>query len=1046
MPLNGVITSYDAQRRCGFIKENEKSQSYYFAKVSMIDKNTNVEVGQNVIFDLFKEKGQVKEPVAVRIMMKNMVGDNTKFPHPESGRVRGRVIWYSDVKQYGFAQCETNPPTDAFLHVKHVENAGITRLARGERLNFILVPNPDRKYQPLAVDIMREEKSGPMTSAEDNDEEKLFQSDPHHPKHINPCQIPHEPFQTRHNNSAPHANVNQKKVLNKLPSNERQNDGIKRLHQTTLKQPQGSSFGASGSVNRNFENPVREKIRQQLHQKQSLMRSLDISKLPDGGRRIQDQITELELKLKNTHLVKIDDKSDPISHDKKTILPRPSSKNAADLDKEDFKIGILSFKTSAYKEPDFADEKMKKDTDQYYGGRMTIKRLDTIQKMTADAIEKLHGSLHSCPSSDEELNDPDGLTVSLMPHQKQALQWLVWRESQSVNGGVLADDMGLGKTLTMISLILKQIQNKDKKNEEENDDEKNEDNADDVNKDKNDDDAASDETSSCGTEKEKVTTENGTTAVENTSAEETLLDSAEDKKTKLVSTDSTLIVAPASLIYHWESEIRNRCKKGLLSIHLFHGSSREKNAEKLAEFDVVITTYDIVRRCKPKVEKPEDVEKKKKPPAGSENTLFLINWRRVILDEAHQIRNFKSQTSEAVCALNSQSRWALSGTPVQNQENDMYAMIKFLHCHPFNEWKLWRHQVGNKSELGKQRLKTLVSSLVLRREKSQKGLNGKPLIPLPKRNFEIHRIKLNEVEQEVYNKLKLESHSAYMAYEQVRGKKSCDVKRPYGQLNHLTYEPEKKMSATSLLVMLLRLRQCCGHLSLLGKSFDQDLLEKEKESIAVEDLFRSMNLNDESSFCKSLDKDKYVGKDKSECFEISSTSSKIKFVMDTLHKLDFEQPNDKCVFISQWTSMLRVLAHHLQAAKFSYAVIEGSVSARKRMDLVDEFNRNPSKPKVMLVSLQAGGVGLNLVGGNHLFLLDLHWNPALEKQAFDRIYRVGQKKNVFVHKFVVSGTVEEQILQLQEKKINIAKAVMEGADTDNRVRLSLADMRQLFGL
>lgn len=82
--------------------------------------------------------------------------------------------------------------------------------------------------------------------------------------------------------------------------------------------------------------------------------------------------------------------------------------------------------------------------------------------------------------------------------------------------------------------------------------------------------------------------------------------------------------------------------------------------------------------------------------------------------------------------------------------------------------------------------------------------------------------------------------------------------------------------------------------------------------------------------------------------------------------------------------------------------------------------------QVMLLSLQAGGVGLNLIGGNHVFLLDMHWNPALEVQASDRCHRVGQTRDVRIHKFICSGTVEERILQLQTKKLELAKNVLEG--------------------
>ncbi|XP_022256205.1 transcription termination factor 2-like [Limulus polyphemus] len=113
--------------------------------------------------------------------------------------------------------------------------------------------------------------------------------------------------------------------------------------------------------------------------------------------------------------------------------------------------------------------------------------------------------------------------------------------------------------------------------------------------------------------------------------------------------------------------------------------------------------------------------------------------------------------------------------------------------------------------------------------------------------------------------------------------------------------------------------------------------------------------------------------------------------------------------------MLEVIAHHLKAVGISYYLIQGKVNSQDRMKAVDDFNNNPNGAKVLLLSLKAGGVGLNLTGGNHLFLMDLHWNPALDIQACDRVYRMGQKKEVTIYRFICQNTIEEKIQQLQKK-------------------------------
>lgn len=183
-------------------------------------------------------------------------------------------------------------------------------------------------------------------------------------------------------------------------------------------------------------------------------------------------------------------------------------------------------------------------------------------------------------------------------------------------------------------------------------------------------------------------------------------------------------------------------------------------------------------------------------------------------------------------------------------------------------------------------------------------------------------------------------------------------------------------------------------------------------------------------------------------FDRSSLSTKMKAVMEKLLKVRSKSDKgkrEKSVVVSQWTKMLEIVAHHLSKENIKYSLIQGNIPAKKRMEVVEEFNTNPHGPEVMLVSLRAGGVGLNLVGGNHLFLIDQHWNPALEDQACDRIYRVGQKKDVFIHRFLCKDTVEEKIIQLQKRKQNLAENVLSGGGVTS-TKLTLADLRMIFGV
>uniref|UniRef100_A0A1I8BAM3 Helicase C-terminal domain-containing protein n=1 Tax=Meloidogyne hapla TaxID=6305 RepID=A0A1I8BAM3_MELHA len=161
----------------------------------------------------------------------------------------------------------------------------------------------------------------------------------------------------------------------------------------------------------------------------------------------------------------------------------------------------------------------------------------------------------------------------------------------------------------------------------------------------------------------------------------------------------------------------------------------------------------------------------------------------------------------------------------------------------------------------------------------------------------------------------------------------------------------------------------------------------------------------ESSFAHmSLDESGLVGtsenagqnKEIEKVFLREYASTKVVAVLERLKPII--ENGDKCVIVSQWTSMLAIIEYHLKHSNTRYTSITGLVKTEDRQHRVNDFNRRNGGPSVMLLSLTAGGVGLNLVGGNHLFMVDLHWNPALELQACDRIHRLGQTKNVFIHK------------------------------------------------
>ncbi|NWW37269.1 TTF2 factor, partial [Panurus biarmicus] len=799
----------------------------------------------------------------------------------------------------------------------------------------------------------------------------------------------------------------------------------------SVKSVQGTSLpGAAAS--HHLEGPQDPKVLHnhlvvQLKQKKSTLATVNVQLLPDKGERLLKQVQDLEAALSALNISAADTSgkgqdstssscheeslSNPVDRPGGTkfitplLLQDPTAKASAGSQSHPSAAATLSSSSQSF------GSKYRRivGVQNLYGGRMTEDRVGAVHSATFEAINHLHKSLESCPTEEMAAEDPSGLKVPLLQHQKQALAWLLWRESQRPCGGILADDMGLGKTLTMIALILAQKQLK--------------------------------------TEKRKETLEIWLSKNDFT----------------VVPSRGTLVICPASLIHHWKKEIERRVAFGKLRVYLYHGPNRDKHAEVLSGYDVVVTTYSLLSKEVP-TSKEEGEVPAQDHDVGSGSSpcspLLRVAWARIILDEAHNIKNPHVQTSIAVCKLRASARWAVTGTPIQNNLLDMYSLLRFLRCSPFDEYKVWKYQVDNNTRRGGERLSLLTRSLLLQRTKDQLDSAGKPLVSLPQRSTQLHQLKLTAEEQSVYNVLFARSRSTLQSYlkrqEQKNEGREHDSGNPFEKVAQEFGVSQKEFLAGSqsssqvsstvhVLSMLLRLRQCCCHLSLLKVALDQVNLNSEGLALSIEEQLSALTLSElqtpDSKSTVYLNGTAF----QTDIFDITRESTKITQLLAELKTIQSHSEPQKSVVVSQWTSMLRVVAVHLQRLGLKYATVDGSVNPKHRMDVVEEFNNNPKGPQVMLVSLLAGGVGLNLTGGNHLFLLDMHWNPALEDQACDRIYRVGQQKNVVIHRFVCEGTVEEKILQLQKRKKGLAQQVLSGKG-ETFTKLTLADLKILFGI
>eukprot|EP00037_Helgoeca_nana_P012911 m.118376 g.118376 ORF g.118376 m.118376 type:complete len:823 (-) comp21723_c0_seq1:569-3037(-) len=457
-------------------------------------------------------------------------------------------------------------------------------------------------------------------------------------------------------------------------------------------------------------------------------------------------------------------------------------------------------------------------------------------------------------------------------------------------------------------------------------------------------------------------------------------------------TGTTLVVCPASVILQWKQEIMSKLADARVVV--FHGASRDTvSFSDLGSRTVVITTYDTLARA-------HTVK------STGHSSPFTIKWYRVVLDEGHLIRNGKTKMSNACCELDATSRWVVTGSPLNNNPSEMHTLLgRFLRCGALADRGVWKKQIDAAGKVGQDRLRALLGGLLLRRLKSDVTATGTPLVDLPSRHHVQHTLTLNPAERAQYQLILGHGREA------IRTTGGCDA-----------------------LVRLNHLRQICCDPTLISKA----PADAQPTCANVADLAMSldrMSLYDTGSSITSTSAEK--------------SSTKIKAVVTLTESLvttiSPEGLHNKAIIVSQWTGFLDLIAAELDRHGLKHVRLDGSVEVGRRQTIVDTFNSavgtSDSPPPVLLLSLKAGGVGLNLVGANHCLVADLPYNPATLDQACDRIYRLGQKRSVTIHKFICANTIEEWQLRLLAKKRSAMDRVLH--DTASEV-LTKVEIRDLF--
>lgn len=396
---------------------------------------------------------------------------------------------------------------------------------------------------------------------------------------------------------------------------------------------------------------------------------------------------------------------------------------------------------------------------------------------------------------------------------------------------------------------------------------------------------------------------------------------------------ASLVVCPSSLVMNWQSEI-NKFAPMLKSKCIMGASSVRENI--LAEYndaDVLITSYDLLKR---------DI-------ALYEGIQFKYN----IIDEAQYIKNHNTQNAKAVKAVKSCVCLALTGTPVENSLSELWSIYDFLMPGYLYNYNKFKHKfetpiVKNRDEQALQGLKRLVSPFILRRLKKD------VLKELP-----------DKTETILYASMEGEQKKLYLA-------NVASIKQ---DLEDDFSGSDFGKGKLQILAMLTKLRQLCCDPSLLYEDYN-------------------------------------------------SESAKLNLCMELLQSCI--ESNHKLLLFSQFTSMLKIIEDKLIADGTKYYKIIGSTKSEDRLDLVNKFNADDTP--IFLISLKAGGTGLNLTGADVVIHYDPWWNISAQNQATDRAHRIGQKNSVQIYKLIAKDTIEERILEMQKNKAELADLVIKDGD------------------
>ncbi|KAG5500402.1 hypothetical protein JKF63_03494 [Porcisia hertigi] len=692
---------------------------------------------------------------------------------------------------------------------------------------------------------------------------------------------------------------------------------------------------------------------------------------------------------------------------------------------------------------------------------------------------------YSSFSYEDELQSMDvpDMNTQLLPFQKEGVGWMTQREMSHI-GGIMADHLGMGKTVQMIGLclvsddvnkavyskqikqrrmlaegsrlltVLRQLQrisviaNCSRINRP----------ADDLTS------LISDTTELLKTKKgdyervrkevDKWLTFAGKFHPSYQKRALDFLDDVEKKDFHLINSKElrTLVVVPAALMLQWKSEIESKVKASRkLTVHLYHGEKKLISSTELETFDFVITTYDTLTNSAASAFIPGDDPRTFAFSRKEAGPLFHVQWKRIILDEAHMIRHARTQRWRAVQELQGLHRWAVTATPLHNSIDDLQNLLHFIGLPRLPVLPGGRTEDLLADPLLQRSIARSLQPAFLRRGPVMMR-NGveEVLVKLPPKTEVVIKQPFSVRESHIYNSILARSRSALAT-------------------------SESKEGVFHIFAMMTRLRQACCHnwigecravqvsvcgvckneasspvVTKCGHAFCYEcLLLRFRDAVDGDDIAVriqcptcAQTVTFSSVFKKTtLSSSERIAQYKNKAFELST---KLRMVLRSIHDMQTNHPTDKMIIFSQFTSFMDVISVALDRYNIAYLRIDGTMSLSNRNAVIRQFQTS-EHVKIVLASKTATGVGLNLTAANHVIVVDPWWNPAIEEQAVHRCYRIGQKKPVYVTRFIIADTIEQYCYEICLQKKEFGDAVLRAATAgDSGAKVAASRLQELM--